>query len=177
MFNECSVAVYSSMGEAQTGIQALDSAGFSEKQVSLVTHDVAEAVPQVEVLQYGDQSVRDLAKGAGMGGLLGVLLTSPLLVIPGMDPAILAGPLAAGATGAMVGGFLGGMAGWGVHRDHVQEYEEKLQQGRVLVVVNGDPDEVARAHGILQATGAVETHLHARTSADSSEVDDRPHPD
>lgn len=174
MYNQCSVAVFKSFEDASQAIQALDTAHYPEQQVSVVTHDVAKQVPQEQSLQYGDKSVQDVATGAGTGGLLGLLLTSPLLAIPGVGPAIFVGPLAAGATGAIVGGFLGGMTGWGVHEDHVQDYERRVREGCLLVVANGDPAEVAKAHRIFQESAAVETHMHARTSADAAEIDDRP---
>jgi len=174
MSDQCSVAVYASFKNAEVGLRALHDAGFPEQQVSLVTHDVAQEVLEAHVLQYGDKSVEHMAKGAGAGGLLGALLASPLLVVPGIGPAVFAGPLAAAATGAIVGGFLGGMMGWGVHPDRVRQYEAKVKEGCILVVANGDPAEVAMAHRILQNTNVAETHLHARTSEDASEVDDRP---
>lgn len=174
MYDQCSVAVFGSFEDASSAIQALDKAGFPEQQVSLVTHDVAKEVPQEQTLQYGDNGTQDVAKGAGVGGLLGALLATPLLAIPGVGPVIFAGPVAAAATGAIVGGFLGGMTGWGVHDDHVQEYERKVHEGCLLVVANGNPADVAKAHRIFQESNAIETHMHARTSADASEIDDRP---
>jgi uncharacterized membrane protein len=174
MFDQCYVAVYRSFDEARKAIQALDEEGFPEQQISLVTHDVAAEVPREEELQYGDDNVADIAKGAGAGGLLGALLSAPLLTIPGLGLALLAGPLAAGATGAIVGGFLGGLSGWGVHKDHIQAYEEKVKEGCLLVVASGNPAEIAIASRVLNDTDAEETHLHARTSDDAPEVDDRP---
>lgn len=173
MSDQCYVAVYRSFDDARKAIQALDAEDYPRDQVSFVTHDVAAEVPREEELQFGDQDVADAAKGAGAGGLLGALLAAPLLAIPGVGPAILVGPIAAGMTGAIVGGFLGAMAGWGVHEDHIQQYEEKVKEGCVLVVASGDPAEVAKADRILNDTNAEETRLHARTSADAVEVDDR----
>jgi hypothetical protein len=66
------------------------------------------------------------------------------------------------------------MRGWGVHTDHVAEYERKVQSGRLLVVVNGSPDEVALAKDLLDDTNAEEVNLHVRNSADAPEIDDWP---
>jgi hypothetical protein len=98
-----------------------------------------------------------------------------LLLVTGLGAAVIAGPIAAAATGAVIGGFLGGMSGWGVHTDHVQEYEEKVREGKVLVIVSGDADNVADAERILSGTEAEEVRLHAETEADAPEVDDRPY--
>jgi hypothetical protein len=121
-------------------------------------------------MSRGDISERTAIGGAALGGLMGFLLASPLLMIPGLGPVLIAGPIAAGMTGAIVGGFLGGMAGWGVHADRIQEYEEKVRAGSALVVVSGEPDDVATAKQILEETEAQEVHLHA-TSADAREID------
>ncbi|MEZ6097782.1 MAG: general stress protein [Pirellulaceae bacterium] len=172
MSNHCVVAVYESFDEAKQAVQALEKSDFPSEQVSLVTHSVPEEVLQEEVLQYGDETEKDAVKGAGVGGLLGLLLGTPLLMIPGIGPVLIAGPLAAGLTGAIVGGLLGAMAGWGVHEDHVQQYEQEVKDGKLLVVANGDPRHTAEAQRVLREMNAEDIHLHAPISADAPEVDD-----
>lgn len=172
MSNHCVVAVYESFDQARESVQALEKSDFPSDQVSLVTHSVSDEVLQEDVLQYGDETEKDAAKGAGVGGLLGLLLGTPLLMIPGVGPVLIAGPLAAGLTGAIVGGFLGAMAGWGVHEDGVQQYEQQVKQGKLLVVANGDPKQTAEAQRVLRETNVEDIHLHAPTSADAPEVDD-----
>lgn len=167
MTNECVVAVYPSFEKARLAIQALDQADYPAEQVSLVTHSVQGEVPRDETLQYGDKTERNAATGAGIGGLVGVLLGSPLLTVGGIGAVLIAGPIAVGLTGALVGGFLGAMSGWGVHTDHVLDYEKKVAEGAILVVVNGNPQQVAEAEGILQEADADELHRHSESSADS----------
>lgn len=172
MANHCVVAVYESFDQAREGVQALEKSTFPSEQVSLVTHSVPEEFLQGKVLQYGDETEKDAAKGAGLGGLLGLLLGTPLLMIPGVGQVLVAGPLATGLTGAIVGGFLGAMGGWGVHTDHAQQYEEQVKQGRLLVIANGDPQQVAEAQRLLRETAAENIQLHVPTSADAPEVSD-----
>jgi len=174
MFHECVVAVYNSLDEARAAVQKLEDARFPHDHVSLVTNSVHRQVEQESSMQYGDDSGRNAVKGAGFGGLFGLLIGAPLLAIPGLGAVLLAGPLAAGITGAIVGGFLGSMSGWGVHSDHVREYEERVRAGAILVVVTGPPREIAEAQRILQDTHAEEVVLHAQASDETPEVDDRP---
>jgi uncharacterized membrane protein len=174
MSHECVVAVYDSFDAARDAIREIERANFPSDQVSLVSHDVRNEVDRDEMLQFGDNTERNAARGAGIGGLLGLLMGAPLLAIPGVGPVLLAGPLAAGMTGAIVGGFLGSMSGWGVHSDHIREYEEIVDKGSVLVVVNGDPVQLAEAARILDHTNPSEVRVHARESSDTPEVDDRP---
>ncbi len=172
MSNHCVVAIFDSLREAGEAVHALERSDFPSDQVSLVSHNVSEEVPQEELLQAGDATETDAAKGAGLGGLFGLLVGTPLLTIPAVGPVLIAGPLATGLTGAIVGGFLGAMAGWGVHDDHVKEYEERVKQGKLLVVASGDPQELAEALRILRDLSPEEIRFHAPTSADSPEVDD-----
>jgi len=166
MARQCVVGIYETLDAAKQAIETLEQSNFPSEQVSLVTHSVERQVPEEEELQYGDQAQTDAAKGAGIGGLVGVLLGAPLLAIPGIGPVLLAGPIAAGMTGAIVGGFLGALTGWGVHEDQVAEYEEKVREGATLVVADGDPQEVAEAQRTLKETDATRVDLHAKTSAD-----------
>jgi len=174
MDQQCVVGVFDSLSTTRSILEKLEQAGYSDAQVSLVTSSVENQVKDEEMLEYGDKSGVKAAKGAGMGGLVGLLLGSPLLLIPGVGPLLIAGPLAMGLTGGIVGGFMGAMAGWGVEPDNLAKYEQKVQDGAVLIVVQGAPDEVARAHGILSEEPTAEVFLHAKSSTDSPEVDDRP---
>lgn len=169
MSQECVVAVYESFAQARDAVQALEKARFPSDQVSFVTHSVENEVPGEDLPQYGDKARRNAAKGAGMGGLLGTLLGTPLVTVTGIGAILIAGPVAMGLTGAIVGGFLGAMSGWGVSAGHVRRYEEKVKEGALLVIVNGAPQDVARAEKILQQSEAEAVHLHARTSADTVE--------
>lgn len=166
MSQECVVAIYDSFAKAKDAIQLLDQSDFPSEQVSFVTHSVEDEVPQEDSLEYGDKTERNAARGAGVGGLLGVLLGAPLLTASGVT-VLIAGPIALGLTGVVVGGLLGAMSGWGVHADHVSQYEDKVREGALLVIANGDPQEVAEAQKVLQQTEADEVHLHAETSADT----------
>lgn len=166
MYHECVVAVYDSWQPAREAVRALEADAYPEEQISLVTHSVTAEVPREDALQYGDETENTAAKGAGIGGLVGALLGAPLLTIPGIGPLLIAGPLATSITGAIVGGFLGAMGGWGIHEDHVRQYEELVRDGKILVVAHGDPEEIATAKRILDETPAEEVHVHTETSAD-----------
>jgi uncharacterized membrane protein len=169
MSQECVVAVYDSFEKAKGGIQALDQAHFPENQVSFVAHNMHSVVPkeQEEALQFGDQTEINAAKGAGLGGLVGILISAPIATIAGVGAVLIAGPIAMGLAGAIVGGFMGAMSGWGVHRDHVRRYENKVAEGSLLVIANGNPREVAEAEKILLESDADEVYMHAETSADT----------
>ncbi len=171
MYRQCVVGIYDSLKDARPALESLEKEEYSQDDVSLVTTSVDREVENPEMLEYGDASGERAATGAGVGALVGALVGSPLLIVPGIGPLLMAGPI---ATGGVVGGLVGAMTGWGVEPDNVQSYEERIKQGAVLIFVQGPPDRVARAHEILSDTPAQEVRLHAKTSADSPEIDDRP---
>lgn len=166
MSRQCVVAIFDTFESAQAAIHSLDENQYPADQVSLVANSVKQEVASTIPMQYGDEANRDAAIGAGMGGLLGLLLGTPLLAIPGIGLMLIAGPLAAGLTGAIVGGFLGSLAGWGVHEDHVADYEEAVRTGKFLIVAHGDPLQVDHAKHLLQKTESKSVTLHAHSSAD-----------
>ncbi len=96
------------------------------------------------------------------------------VLVPGVGPVVVAGPLAAallaGLEGAIAGTALGGLAGalvgWGIPKDRALTYETQIKGGKFLVVARGVPGAVERAReparpphvgacGCLQADVAV----------------------
>ncbi len=173
MTNECVVGVFDSMTAAETAVHILDRAGFAPDHVSIVARHVDPASNVGQELTQGDDSMRDAVVGATLGGLVGIVSDVALFVITGIGVIVMAGPLLA-ATGAVVGAFLGTMEGWGVHHRHIHDYETLVREGKVLVVVDGQPKEVAEAERMLRQTDAARVHLHAQSGDDATEIDDRP---
>ncbi len=66
------------------------------------------------------------------------------------------------------------MSGWGVHADHLAEYERMVRGGSFLVMGHGDPIELIEAERVMRQTDATEVNVHRQTSKDASEVDDAP---
>jgi len=69
------------------------------------------------------------------------------LTIPGIGPFLAAGPILAGlsglAIGAGAGGLVGGLIGLGIPEEEAMQYNEYLEDGYILVLVesNGKLDE------------------------------------
>jgi hypothetical protein len=169
---ECVVGVYDSSPQAEIAVRILKRAGFRTEQISLVASSLHDKPLLQEELRTGDDSVRDAAIGAGLGGILGLLAGIGLAAIPiaGMI-VFLIGPIGGAATGTIVGGLVGSMVGWGVRKDQLDHYEQLVRDGKVLLVVNGgNPLELAHAERILRETDSLEVNLHARTGSDAREV-------
>jgi len=199
-YKECVVAVYKTIAEAGDAIQAIDRHGFPLRLVSLVSaslrvkadisgqlghyyDELPAECPRTcqgsaecawsgacipKILQYGDVMERNAAIGASAGGLLGLLAGASFVTVTRGESAVLLGPII--ATPAIVGAFVGAMFGWGVHSDQLSWYERKVKAGKSLLLVHGNPSEVARAKRVLQVTHPAELHLRAESSADAYEI-------
>ncbi len=170
MNDECVVGVYDTLDRAEQAIRILKRGDFPIEQVSLIASGSLGKPELVERLATEDDSVFDAALGAGLGGVLGVLVGAGAIVVSEIGAVFLAGPVAGGLTAGIVGAFLGCMAGWGVHQQHIRRYEQAVREGKVLVMAGGNPLQLRVAEKILKETDVLEVHLHVRTSSESPEV-------
>lgn len=163
------VGVYSMMAQVEDAIGMLNQGEFPIKQVSLVAQDLQSEKQVQGYITTGDVAKTGAGTGAWVGGLFGLLVGAAFIWVPGFGPLFVAGPLAAAllggvegaVAGAAGGGLLGTLVGWGVSKDHILKYEEKLKSGKFLVIAHGSPEEVVRAHNILQGSGASEVNFHS----------------
>jgi hypothetical protein len=169
MSEECVVAVYDTISQAKDAAHSLKKSGLPSDMVSLATKTLKPEEAVREAIEFGDETEKDTAIGAGAGVLVGLLSAAAVSSITGVGAFLLAGPIVAAG---IVGGLLGATAGWGVHKDHIARYEEKLKEGKVLVIAHGDPLRVAEAERVLQDTSPSELHLHAESSADAPEIEE-----
>jgi len=143
--------VYDSYAQARAAVDALEKAGYSAADVSLVANKYVSA-------EYADvDEVSDTAKGAGIGGAVGggagLLAGLGLIAIPGLGPVVAAGWLAATAVGvaagAATGGIVGALVDAGVDREHADVYSETIRRGGTLVTARVRDEDTARVESIL----------------------------
>ena len=171
MNDECTVSVYDDVEQAHSAVHILKRGDFPINQTSVVTKGLRALPQEVEKLAMGgDDSARDAAIGAGLAGVLGALGGVELNVILGIGAVFFFGPIALGVMGSVVGAFLGGMAGWGVHEKRIRHYEELIKDGKALIIATGTPLQLITADHILKETGPLEHHLYAKTSSEAPEV-------
>lgn len=166
--DDVAVAIYNTHTEAEQAVKTLQQGGVDMKKLSIVGRDYHTEEHVVGYYNTGDRMRAWGRRGAFWGGIWGILFGTAFFVIPGIGPLVLAGPLVASLVGglegaAVVGGLsaLGGaLAGLGIPKNSVIQYETALKADKFLVLAHGTPDEVNRAKSIIDGTKPAEAAIH-----------------
>jgi uncharacterized membrane protein len=165
---DVAVAIYNTHTEAEQAVKTLQQGGVDMKNLSIVGKDYHTEEHVVGYYNIGDRMKAWGRRGAFWGGIWGILFGTAFFMIPGIGPVVLAGPLVAslvaGLEGAAVVGGLsalgGALAGLGIPKNSVIQYETALKADKFLVLAHGTADEVTRAKGIIDGTQPAEAAIH-----------------
>jgi hypothetical protein len=165
------IGVFSRRRDAEHALDELRASGFPMNNVSVVAKD-SERGDNISGVNLSDRVGNEADTGAAVGavtgtagGMLAGLLTGlGLLAIPGLGPVIAAGTvgttlattLAGGGIGALSGSLIGALAGLGIPEDRARVYSDRLSAGDFMVILDGTPDEIARAEAILLNNRGIE---------------------
>ena len=138
--------------DAEQCVSELRRNGVPDDAISIIArqegHVEATHPDGTSAENHADTPATGAMKGALAGGTVGALFGLAAFAIPGVGPIITAGALAsalglaggAAASGAIVGAAAGGIAGllmnYGVSREDAQAYEQRLNRGGVVVLVD-----------------------------------------
>jgi hypothetical protein len=158
--NTAAFGIYKNTAAAETAVDQLLAAGFSNQDVSVLMADKRGA--REFAAEKNTKAPEGATTGAGVGGTiggtLGLLAGIGALAIPGVGPLIAAGPIMATLAGVGVGGAVGGvvgaLVGMGIPEYEAKRYEGHVKEGGILISIHCDSsEEVSRAKDILRATG------------------------
>jgi hypothetical protein len=131
-------------------VHALQEAGFSDQEISIVMRDWSEERAS------GESRASPMANGAIAGAVVGatpgLLATVTSFLVPGLGWMWAAGPLIAvlgAAPGALFGAGVGAIGASEIPVEQSRLYRERLEQGHVLLAVHTRPEEAARAESLL----------------------------
>ena len=149
--------LFDDYAQAQRAVSALEAAGFSSSEVSLVSRYRNDGT-------LADDASSSAATGATVGGLAvggtGLLAALGMIAIPGIGPLVAAGVLAttltAAAAGTALGGIIGALIDYGVDEDDAHVYSEGVRRGGSLVSVRADDARAVQAEKILKAQSPVD---------------------
>ncbi|WP_408019983.1 general stress protein [Scytonema tolypothrichoides] len=171
------VGVFPHRRDVENALQELRSSGFPMDRVSVIKRDadrkdeIAGAEVRENVGNKADEGATAGAVSGGvLGGLTGLLVGLGTLAIPGIGPIMLAGAtatalattLAGAGIGAATGGVVGALIGLGIPEERARVYNERLERGDYLVIIDGTDAEIARARDILTRGGVQEFAVYDR---------------
>ena len=153
--------IYSSLDQAERGVDALVRERFSNNDISVLAPDRqgTKDFAHEKHTKAPEGATAGAATGGALGGTVGLLVGLGALAIPGLGPFIAAGPIMAtlagiGAGGA-VGGLVGALVGMGLPEYEAKRYEGRVKDGGVLLSVHcATSEEITRAKRVLEQTGA-----------------------
>ena len=184
--NKRAVGVFSHRGDAENALHELRNSGFPIDRVSVIKRDADrnDDIAGAEVREnVGNKSDEGAAVGAlsggVLGGLTGLLVGLGTLAIPGIGPIMLAGAtatalattLAGAGIGAAAGSLLGGLIGLGIPEERAKVYNERVERGDYLVIIDGTDAEIARAEEILRRQGIEEFEVFNRPGVTTGTAD------
>lgn len=171
------VGLFESWTEAQRAVQDVVDLGIARGDISILANDAQGHLQQRQV--GGTQAEEGAASGAVgggvLGGVLGLLVGVGALTIPGIGPAIAAGPLAAAlgsggagallgaGAGAATGGLIGGLVGLGIPDADAELYAEGIRRGGALLNVTVPDDRVEAVAALMQRHGVIDIDERAET--------------
>lgn len=178
--NTAAFAIFPTRTGAESAVDQLTAAGFSNQDVSVLMSDKSGS--KDFATEKNTKAPEGTATGVGVGGTvggtLGLLAGIGALAIPGVGPLIAAGPimgaLAGLGVGGAVGGVVGALVGMGIPEYEAKRYEGRVKDGGILVSVHCDSsEEVSRAKDILKAAGGDDVASAGEKSVSSHTVDSK----
>jgi hypothetical protein len=162
------VAIFEKHAEAEAAVKQLQRSGFDMKALSIVGKSYHTDEHVVGYFNAGDRMLFWGQQGAFWGALWSILFGSAFIMVPGVGPLLIAGPLVAWMMtvleGAVVVGGLsalgGALASIGIPNDSIVQYETEIKAGKFMMVMNGTPEDVSQAEAILSRDGSVQVETH-----------------
>ena len=156
-------ALYDTHEQAEEAIKKLQQHGYDLRQLSIVGRDYQSEENVVGYYNTGDRMMKWGGNGAFWGSIWGMLMGSAFILIPGVGPLLLAGPLVGMLVGALEGAIVVGgvsalsaaLVSVGVPHNSVLEYETEIKVGKYMLLAHGTAAEVAQAREILGVATAV----------------------
>lgn len=143
------------MTVARTAMAQARSEGVVDEDVSLVARsDKSEMIPDDRKLVEGD-FYPAAAKGAVGGAVVGLVAGLVAVAVPPLGITI-AGAFAMAAGGSVLGAWSTALAGSAVDDPVSRKFEDEVQAGRILVVIDCDEDKLARVTAAVLQTGVTQ---------------------
>jgi hypothetical protein len=134
------LAMFTTRDRAARAARALHAVGVTREELSVVARDHEEAGELAEAYQgTPGADLEDSRAASRFGQLSAHVLAAVSIVVPGLGPALAAGPLAAElgeAAGHVAGSLTGVLREAGIEETRALSWQEALESGGVLLGVH-----------------------------------------
>jgi hypothetical protein len=150
------VGVYASHHDALAAVGELKKAGYPDRQLSLLgKSDLVDNHLHVKASNTAEKAEASI--GVVTGVVLGILTGVGVFLIPGFGFLFGAGAIIGAFAGADVGIIAGGitaiLTSIGIDEANALKYEKHLNEGKFLVLADGDEAQMKQIHQVLQNQG------------------------
>ena len=159
------VGIYETHAQSVEALRLLKQANFPVRQVSVLGQaDVNDPHSQADDDDISARAGKRVGVGVLAGSTLGLLTGVGIFAIPGLGFLFGAGALVGAIAGldlGLIGGGIAGALSIGLHKEHHEEYDQYLREGKFLLIVHGSSREIEQAKEILHSLGqhmAINTH-------------------
>lgn len=152
------------LATAAVVMAAARAGGVEDNDLLLVARSDIELESIPDARKEADTDMMPAAlRGAGYGGAAGLLAGLVAVVVPPVG-LTLAGAAAVGLAGAMIGTWSSALVGASLPDPIRVKFEEEIQAGRILVVVDGDKPLIDAAEAGIIRAGATALPFEAATA-------------
>ncbi len=149
---------------ARAAMAAARQAGIDDNDISLVAREDIELERIPDHLMQGRNDFYPAAlRGGACDGGTGLLLGLIAVAVPPLGVTV-AGAAAITLVGAMFGCWIGELVGFEVPDVVTRKFKGEIAAGRILVVLDGNKEQLARAEPAVAGTGATPLPFHAHTA-------------
>lgn len=161
------VGMFETRAEAESAIHRMKIFGIGSDAFSIAMRESAETSALVESTgaqdMTGEGTTAGIVSGAAVGTVVGLALLGSTLVLPGIGPFLIGGPLAAALTGAGIGaasgGILGALIESGLSEHEAEHFAAGIEEGHIFVSAQVSDDLAPAVTRIFDEEGSRRTHL------------------
>lgn len=141
------------MAGARAAMERARDAGAADDDISLIVRsDKSDMVPDDRKVVEGD-FYPAAAKGAAGGAAIGLVAGLVAVAIPPLGITI-AGALAMAVGGSVLGAWSTALAGAAVEDPVRRQFEDEVEAGRILVVIDAEEESIPAVKTAVAASGA-----------------------
>lgn len=162
------VGIFGHHEDAENAVKELQKSGYNMKKLSIIGKDYHTEENVIGYYNTGERMATWGKFGLFWGWIWGLLFGSAFLVIPGIGPVMVGGPLVSLIVGALemaviVGGFSaigGALSSIGIPNDSILRYETAIKSSKFILIVHGTEQEAATAKSVLEHSKAEDVTIH-----------------